>query len=137
MAYRKHAISGVVVASVWLAGCATIVKGTTQSIALTTPGVQGAQCTLNSSAIGTKVVATPATMTLDKGSDNIAVTCRKECYQDGTGVIASSTETMAAGNILAGGVIGLGVDAATGAINKYTSENQIAMVPIAGCKAKA
>jgi hypothetical protein len=119
-----------------LCGCATIVKGTTQSIAVTTPGVPSAECTLTSSAIGTKVVTTPATLTLEKASDHITVVCRKECYQDGTGIIASHTETMAAGNLIAGGVIGLGVDAMTGAMNRYNVENQFAMVPIQGCSPK-
>src|SRR5690606_3274586 len=84
--------SGLVV----VAGCATIVKGTTQSVAINTPGVPGAECTLSSSAIGTKVVFTPATLTLEKGADHISVVCRKECYQDGMGMIASHTEAMAA-----------------------------------------
>ncbi len=116
------------------AGCATIVKGTTQSIAINTPGVTGAQCTLTSSAIGTKVVYTPATLVVEKGMDNITVRCTKECYQDGAGIISSNTEAMTAGNILVGGVIGLGVDAATGAMNKYTPETGIVMVPIQGCR---
>jgi hypothetical protein len=120
-----------------LAGCATITKGTTQSVAVNTPGVPGAQCTLNSSAIGTKVVTTPASLTLDKASDNITVVCKKECYQDGTGIIGSFTETMAAGNLIAGGVVGLGVDAVSGAMNRYNADNQFAMVPIQGCKPKA
>lgn len=124
----------LVLALLSLAGCSTIVKGTTQQIAVSTPGAPGAQCTLTSSAIGSKVVTTPATITLEKGSDNIAVICRKACFQDATGIIASSTESMAAGNIIAGGVIGLGVDAATGAMNKYNAENQFAMVPIPGCR---
>jgi hypothetical protein len=118
-------------------GCATIVKGTTQSVAVSTPGAPGAQCTLVSSAIGTKVVTTPATLVLEKGSDNIAVTCRKECFQDGTGIISSHTEAMAAGNVIAGGLIGLGVDAASGAMNRYNAENQFAMVPVPNCKARA
>jgi hypothetical protein len=122
-------------AAVISAGCASIVKGTTQSVALNTPGVPGAQCTLVSEGIGSKTIATPATLVLDKSQHNIAVTCKKECYQDGVGIISSSTEGMAAGNIIAGGVIGLGIDAATGAMNKYNPDNQIAMVPIAGCKA--
>lgn len=119
------------------AGCATIVTGTTQSIALNTPGVQGAQCTLTSSAVGTRVVQTPATLTLPKSADSVAVVCRKECYQDGVGIIASHTETMAAGNILAGGIVGLGVDAASGAMNRYNADNQIAMVAVPGCRAGA
>ena len=116
-----------------LGGCATIVKGTTQQVAIKTPGVEGAQCTLTSGAIGTKVVTTPATIVLDKSQDSVAVTCRKQCYQDGVGIIASNTEGMTAGNILVGGVVGLGVDAATGAMNKYNADNQITMVPIPGC----
>jgi phosphoketolase len=63
--------------------------------------------------------------------------CRKECFQDGTGIIASHTEAMAAGNIIAGGVIGLGIDAASGAMNRYNAENQIALVPVQGCRARA
>lgn len=124
-------------AAVLLVGCATIVKGTTQVVAVTTPGVQGATCTLTSPAIGNKTVVTPGTIELDKSSENVTVSCKKQCYQDGTGIIASSTEAMAAGNVIAGGLIGLGVDAASGAMNRYTPETQIAMAPIAGCKAKA
>jgi hypothetical protein len=123
--------------AVAISGCATITKGTTQAVALNTPGAVGAQCTLNSSAIGTKVVTTPATITLDKSQESITVLCKKECFQDGGTVIASNTETMAAGNLLVGGVVGLGVDAVSGAMNKYNPDNQIAMVPIQGCKPKA
>ncbi len=123
----------LLLALVVLGGCATIVKGTTQQIAVTTPGAPGAQCTLTSEAIGSKVVTTPATIVLDKSQNSVAVTCRKRCYQDGVGIIASNTEGMTAGNILVGGVIGLGVDAASGAMNKYNADNQITMVPIPGC----
>jgi hypothetical protein len=117
-----------------LAGCASITKGTTQAVTLDTPGAPGATCTLNSQGIGTKVVQTPVSIVLDKSQHNITVSCKKACFQDGTGLIASSTETMAAGNLLVGGVVGLGVDAISGAMNKYNEQNQIAMVPVAGCK---
>ena len=36
---------------------------------------------------------------------------------------------MSAGNVLLGGVIGLGVDAASGAMNKYPDIVTVAMVP--------
>ncbi|MEQ1717986.1 MAG: hypothetical protein ABL907_18760 [Hyphomicrobium sp.] len=117
-----------------LGGCASITKGTTQSISLDTPGAPGASCTLTSEGIGSKTVSTPATLMLDKSQHNVAVACKKECYQDGVGIIASSTESMTAGNILVGGVVGLAVDAASGAMNKYNDVNQIAMVPVPGCK---
>jgi uncharacterized protein YceK len=118
-------------------GCATIVKGTTQVVSIDTPGAPGAKCTLASSAVGTMQIVTPATVTLAKGSESIQVRCSKECYSDGTGLIGSNVEAMAAGNVIAGGVIGLGVDAATGAMNKYTEQNQISLVPIQGCRARS
>jgi hypothetical protein len=124
-------------ATLVVVGCATITKGTTQAVSVTTPGGTGAQCTLTSPAIGTKVVQSPGTLVIEKGRDGIAVNCKKECYPDGVGVIASNVEEMAAGNIIAGGVIGLGIDAASGAMNKYNTENQFAMSPIPGCRAKA
>ena len=127
-------IAVVLVASVGVAGCATIVKGTTQSVALETPGAPGAKCTLTSSSVGSMTLITPASVVLQKGSESVRVVCTKECYDDGIGLITSGTEAMAAGNIIAGGVIGLGIDAASGAMNKYNEQNQIAMVPIKGCK---
>lgn len=119
-----------------LPSCATIVKGTTQTIAINTPGVAGARCQLRSGAVGSIEVVTPATLTVEKSQESITVRCSKECYQDGAGVVTSFTEGMAAGNVIAGGVIGLGVDAATGAMNKYAPETVIVMVPIQGCRAQ-
>jgi uncharacterized protein YceK len=124
-------VFSVALLAVVMAGCASITKGTNQSVSLDTPGAPGATCTLTSEAIGTKVVQTPVAMVLDK----ITVNCKKECFQDAVGLIPTSTEAMAAGNVIAGGVVGLAVDAATGAMNKYNDSNQIAMIPIAGCKA--
>ncbi len=133
----KSKITGIAALSafVMLSGCATIVKGTTQKIAINTPGVTGAQCILTSSEIGKKTVVTPAVVTVSKSRHSIAVRCTKRCYQDGSGIVASNTEAMAAGNIIAGGVIGLGIDAASGAMNKYNSRNDITMIPIQGCRA--
>ena len=72
---------------------------------------------------------------LEKSQHNIAVKCRKPCFQDGVGIIPSNSEGMAAGNILLGGVIGLGVDAASGAMNKYADRTTIVMIPVRDCRA--
>lgn len=115
-----------------LGGCASIVKGTTQTVSINTPGHTGAQCTLTSPEIGTRTVRTPATAVLSKSKHNVTVTCRKGCYR-GTGIIASHTEVMTAGNVILGGVVGLGIDAATGAMNRYDDQAQIHMSRRAGC----
>ena len=133
----RHVIAKLSLASlILLSGCATITKGTTQMVSVDTPGAPGSKCLLTSSSIGQVNIVTPATINLQKGSENIAVRCTKECYNDGTGIIGSNTEAMAAGNLIAGGIIGLGVDAASGAMNKYNEQNQITMVPIQGCRAR-
>lgn len=123
--------------SLLIAGCATITKGTSQSIAIVTPSAPGASCTLSSPAMSPQTIVTPATLTVEKSKENISVVCKKACFQDGAGVVVSGTEAMTAGNIIAGGVVGLGVDAASGALNKYAAETQIHMAPIPGCGASA
>jgi hypothetical protein len=117
-----------------VAACATITRGTTQAVAVNTPNVPGATCTLSSPAIGSRVVVTPGTITLEKSKDAINVRCTKECFIDGAGVISSNFEGMAAGNIILGGVIGLGVDAASGAMNQYTPDIQVLMAPDPKCE---
>jgi hypothetical protein len=61
------------------------------------------------------------------------VRCSKECYNDGSGVLASNVDGIAAGNIVFGGVIGGGVDAATGALNQYSPQVDIIMTQNGSC----
>jgi hypothetical protein len=68
------------------------------------------------------------------GSASLPIQCAKECYVTGTSVIPSNAEVMAAGNIIFGGVIGLGVDAVSGALNKYPDQVTVAMSPDPACQ---
>jgi hypothetical protein len=119
--------------SILFAGCSTIVKGTDQQVSVNTPGVNGAMCQLQSPAVGTRTVQTPANIVLPKSKHNVAVTCQAQCYAKGVGTLASHTEMMTAGNVLFGGLIGLGVDAASGAMNKYDPGVEVVMTPLPGC----
>src|SRR3978361_19553 len=56
-------VAAVAVLGVALSGCATLVKGTTQSISVATPPVTGATCTLTSSE-GTWYITTPGSVTV-------------------------------------------------------------------------
>jgi hypothetical protein len=114
--------------AILLVACATITKGTTQIVAIDTPGVAEASCTITTQS-GPQVVVTPGTTTLKKGSDPLPISCVKECYVNGQSIIPSNAEAMAAGNVIFGGVIGLGVDAASGALNKYPDVITVAMTP--------
>lgn len=119
--------------AILLAGCASITKGTTQSLTIDTPAHPGATCSLTSPEIGTQSVVTPGQIKLDKSKHNIAVSCTKGCLA-GTATITSNTESMAIGNVLLGGVIGVGVDSATGALNKYSDPTHVQLHPQQGCK---
>jgi hypothetical protein len=121
--------------TILLCSCSTIVKGTKQQVSVATPGVQGALCTLTSPAIGSRTVQTPGNIVMPKSKHDVSVACAKQCYTDGVGVLASETEIMTAGNVVFGGLIGLGVDAASGAMNKYEPGVDIAMTPIPNCRA--
>jgi hypothetical protein len=117
-----------------LVACATITRGTTQVVAVDTPGVPGTSCTIQAQN-GPQVVTTPGSVTLSRGSSPLPIQCTKECYLLGSSIIPSNTETMAAGNVIFGGIIGLGVDAASGAMNKYPDVVTVAMTPDPACRA--
>ena len=119
--------------TIFLGSCSTIVKGTQQQVSINTPGIPGAMCTLQSPVVGSRTVQTPGNIVLPKSKHNVAVSCTAQCYSPGVATLASHTEVMAAGNILFGGVIGLGVDAASGAMNTYDANLDVMMTPIPAC----
>lgn len=121
-------IASTVMLAVGLSGCASIIKGTTQSIAITTTPVSGANCMLSSKE-GNWPVVTPGVVRVDKTKEDILVRCTKAGYQDGVATIPSNFQGWTLGNLLLGGVIGLGVDAATGAMNEYPHAFNVPMYP--------
>jgi hypothetical protein len=121
-----------VAAAFLLGSCATITRGTTQTVTVDTPGVVGAVCTVNTT-VGPQTISTPGVLQLAKSSAALPIRCTKQCYQDGGGILGSTFEAMTAGNLIVGGVIGIGVDAISGAINKYPDAISIPMIPIQGC----
>jgi hypothetical protein len=60
------------------------------------------------------------------------VSCTAQCYSPGVSTLASHTEVMTAGNVVFGGLIGLGIDAASEAMNTYDSNVEIIMTPLCG-----
>ena len=112
-----------------LAGCATIIKGTTQSISLKTPPADGAQCELKN-AEGTWYITTPGSVTVHKTKTDLVVTCTKAGFQDATATIPAVFNGVTAGNILIGGLVGLTVDAASGANYGYSELTEIPLLPL-------
>ncbi len=75
------------------------------------------------------MVVTPGQISLGKGSNPIPISCTKPCYVNGQSIIPSNAKSMAAGNVIFGGLIGLGVDSASGAMYKYPDMVTVSMTP--------
>jgi hypothetical protein len=65
------------------------------------------------------IAETPATVRLDRSKDNVEVTCDKEGHQQASETLSASFTGTTIGNVLLGGLIGVAVDAASGANNRY------------------
>ena len=108
---RKVFAVGACVAA--LCGCATITRGTTDQIQIVSdPSGADVRTSLN------QVCITPCTLQVAR-SDQFGVVFSKPGYQDQTinvtTKIAGAGAAGFAGNLLLGGIVGMGVDAATGA----------------------
>jgi hypothetical protein len=114
-------------------GCASIVSGHNQSLSVQAlsggKSVQGATCTLSNDK-GTWYVTTPGSTVVNRSFAELSVKCEKSDYESGFTSVKSSTKAMAFGNILFGGVIGAGVDMATGAAYDYPNDISIVMMAL-------
>lgn len=113
----------LIASAVLLSGCATITQGNKQSI-LFDSQPSGATCSISRSGDGFlyKDFKTPATLEVEKDKDDITIRCEKDGYKDETMIMSSEFESMTLGNVLIGGVVGVGVDAASGALNEYPAQ---------------
>lgn len=118
---------GSAIALLGLSGCASIVSGQNQPVSVVTPGCEKAACELTNDKGKWYVSATPGTVTVQRSYSDMQVNCTKPDYSPTSASIKSTTKGMAFGNILLGGVIGAGVDMASGAAYDYPSEISVPM----------
>lgn len=118
------------VALLQVTGCASIVSGQNQSVSVETRTqagpVSGANCKLTNNK-GSWFVTTPGSTMVQRSFEDLAVRCDKDKLEPGLASVKSSTKAMAFGNIIFGGVIGAGVDMATGAAYDYPTPITIIM----------
>jgi hypothetical protein len=124
-------VPALAVLAVALSGCATVMKGSSETISINTiPGIR-ADCSL-SNGRGIWRVSTPGRVTVKRSKRDMDVTCRAFGYEDAKGVISSDFQTWTLGNLLIGGVIGLAIDMSNGAINNYDHHFAIPVYPSNG-----
>lgn len=111
---------GIVALSVMLGGCASVTRGTTENISISsTPS--GVEAVVSGMEVPT-TCTTPCAVVVKRNAD-ISITFQKEGYEPQivplSRDIPGSGAAGFAGNLLLGGVIGMGVDAATGAATDH------------------
>jgi PEGA domain len=111
---------GIVALAAALGGCASVTRGTTENISITsTPA--GAEATISGLDVPTACI-TPCAIVAKRSAD-ISITFAKPGFE--SEVVTLTKEVPAtgaagfAGNVLAGGLIGMGVDAVTGAAQDH------------------
>jgi hypothetical protein len=122
--FQRICTCAVLGASMYLAGCASIVNGQNQPVSVEARSgsgtVAGANCKLSNNK-GTWFVTTPGSATVQRSYEDLAVHCTKDSLEPGFASVKSGTKAMAFGNIIFGGVIGAAVDVSTGAAYDYPS----------------
>jgi hypothetical protein len=106
------------------------VSGHNQSLSVTssseTRDVSGAQCSLKNDK-GQWFVTTPGSVTVRRSYSALTVDCTAE-QLTGSNQVQSKTKAMALGNVIFGGVIGVGIDVASGAAYDYPDVIHVSML---------
>lgn len=125
----------LVLAGLALAGCSSIIEGTSQEVVINT-NPAGANCALNREGTTiARVEPTPGAATIKKTKYDIIIVCDKTGYQEATYFNHSGAAGATFGNIILGGGIGWAIDSASGADNKYDSPVNITLVPVMASQA--
>ena len=115
---KKLTLSAFLLLPILLTNCASITQGNNQIVTVETPLCPGATCRLTNNDGTYFITKTPGTVSINKSRSSLSVTCYKGDERSSFGT-DSNIENMTWGNILIGGIIGAGVDMATGAAYKY------------------
>ena len=117
-------------------GCATVVRGTTEDVVINYAPADANVTT----SLGHKCSASPCTVNVERKKEFQVVATKKGFQQQvvdvGTKVSGKGVAGMA-GNVLVGGVVGVGVDAATGASkDHFPNPVNIELVPLGATPAE-
>ena len=112
-------------------GCASLTTSNENQVRVETvdetgAAVADANCAILRGSVRSEF-KTPAVIALAKGSQQVMIDCTKAGMPEGKAVLISRVGAATFGNILAGGLIGIAVDQATGKAYNYPDWIKIAM----------
>jgi len=121
---KGYALSSILLAAILVSGCATVTTGRHQRVPIDS-NPQGANVSVNSGFKG----VTPCSFDLERNKEHI-IRISKEGYKTAQVVLRKTICGSTCGNVILGGIIGLGVDAMSGAMFKLIPEKvSVNLVP--------
>jgi hypothetical protein len=123
-------VAAIAVLGLQLAGCASVVDGTTQSIYVSTEPVSGANCQLSNTR-GAWSVTTPGDVHVARSDSVLEASCTKDGWRDAREYFASKLPiaAMVGGMLPYVGPLSLAVDGSSGAGGQYPNTITIGMKP--------
>lgn len=115
--------------SVFLTGCASVIGDSTQPITVIavcagSAAPVAADCVLQNSS-DYKKITSPGTVSITRSHSDLSVTCTRAGDVKSTVILESKSDEKVLGNLVAGGIIGIIVDAGTGAAFNYPSRTTV------------
>jgi hypothetical protein len=125
-------IHRAIIAAALLAGlgsCSTVIEGKSQELTINSIPA-GADCAvIRKGEVLARVPMTPGSVTIEKNRHDINVICHKDGFETASAYDSADIAAATFGNVVVGGVVGVGVDAATGSADKYESEITVVLPP--------
>ena len=117
-----------------LSGCATIVKGSSQTMNISTPNGKQANVVVTGKN-GTIPVLIPQALSVNTSSGDIVINVTEaECVLPSTTIVKPRLSSWFFGNIIFGGLLGSTTDAATGSAWEYDSNIMVNVASKDDCK---
>lgn len=120
-----------------LSGCASVSHGPKQRVMVSSPGAPYARCTISSSTLGVQSFTTPEAFMIPRSSDNIIISCSKDCFEDAQKTFTPSVngEDVASNGFFGGAAPAL-IDYSTKKLYNYNYDFIIEMKPLNKCRIK-
>jgi hypothetical protein len=130
--YARISVATFLIFSLY--GCASITSSPSQTIQLIAVNandepIDNVLCILINS-YGRWSVMAPGAVVVGRSNENMNVTCSREDGWSGSSQIRSNFRTVAVGNVLVGGVVGLAVDHISGSAYEFPSHLKVVLYRI-------
>lgn len=106
--------------------CATVTQGTRQTLAVTTPSANGAQCVIsNDDGRVLGGVTTPGSVQISRARSTLQVRCERAGFEPGVAQVSSAFSSRSRIQ----SPIGYAVDGLSGAMWSYPAEVSVTLIP--------